>query len=49
MAKIIKFAEVIKKQPTKVPKMQTLLSNYVRCLSDMDKMIENHFNKMSCP
>jgi hypothetical protein len=49
MAKIIKFAEVIKKQPTKVPKMQTLLSNYVRCLSEIDKVIENHFKKTSCP
>lgn len=49
MAKIIKFAEAIKKQPPTVPKIQTLLNNYVRCLSDIEKMIENHFNNLPCP
>ncbi len=49
MAKIIKFAEVTKNQPTTTPKPQALLISFMRCLSDIDEMIENHYNKMSCP
>ncbi len=48
MAKIVKFADRNKIQPSPKPKIQSLLVSYLECLSEIDKLIENHINKISC-